>query len=83
MVSRNATLGHGGGAASAKFRRTGGVPGRGGGGTRPRAHLGPCCGRSLGGGVAGVGAQRGQAVAAVASGDAGEGAHIQDKVSCG
>jgi hypothetical protein len=36
----------------------------GGGGARPRAHLGPGGDRSLGGGVASVGARRGQVAAA-------------------
>jgi hypothetical protein len=68
---------------SGQCRRTGGAPGRGGGGTRLRAHLGPCGGRSLGGGVADVGARWGQVAAAVAGGVAGERAHVQDKVPCG
>jgi hypothetical protein len=51
---------------------SGGAFGRGGGGARPRAHLGPCGGRSWGGGVAGEGARRCPAVAAAAGCGSGE-----------
>jgi hypothetical protein len=54
------------------FRRTGGAPGRGGGGARPHAHLGSRGGQSWGREVAGVGARRGPAAAAAACGVAGE-----------
>jgi hypothetical protein len=59
---------------------SGGAPGwvRGRGGLR--AHLGPCGGRRLGGGVTGVGARWWPAVATAAGGATGERAHIQDKV---
>jgi hypothetical protein len=40
------------------FASSGDAFGRGGGGARPRAHLGPCGGRSWGGGVVGEGARR-------------------------
>jgi hypothetical protein len=46
------------------FAGSGGAFGWGGGGARPRAHLGPGGGRSWGGGVAGEGARRRPAVAA-------------------
>jgi hypothetical protein len=54
-----------------------GAFGRGGGGARPRAHLGPGGGRSWGGGVADEGARRRAAVTAAAAwGDGEEGAGL-------
>jgi hypothetical protein len=54
-------------AAPAKFRRASCAPGRGSGGARPHAHLGPEGGWSWGGGAAGAGARRWPAVAAAAA----------------
>jgi hypothetical protein len=48
----------------AKFRRTGRAPGRGNGGARPCAHLGPVGGQCWGGDRAGVGARQKPAEAA-------------------
>jgi hypothetical protein len=59
-------------AAPAKFRRAGRTPGRGSGGARPHAHLGPEGGRSWGGGAAGEGARRWPAAAAAAAQGSGE-----------
>jgi hypothetical protein len=58
--------------APAKFRRAGCAPGRGSGGARPHAHLGPEGGWSWGGGAAGAGARRWPAVAAAAARGSGE-----------
>jgi hypothetical protein len=62
-------------AAPAKSRRAGRAPGRGNGGARPWAHLGPGGDRCWGGEHAGMGAWRGPTeVAAVARGS-DKGAH--------
>jgi hypothetical protein len=60
-------------AAPAEFRRAGRAPGRGSGGARPRAHLGPRDGRSWGGGATRAGARRRLAVAAAVGCGSGEG----------
>jgi hypothetical protein len=57
---------------SPDFADSGGAFGWGGGGARPRAHLGHCGGRSWGGGVAGEGARQGPAVPAAADCGSGE-----------
>jgi hypothetical protein len=54
-------------AALAKSRRAGRAPGRGSGGARPWAHLGPGGDRCWGGVHAGMGAQRGLTAAAAVS----------------
>jgi hypothetical protein len=57
---------------SQDFAGSGGAFSWGGGGARPRAHLGPGGGQSSGGGVAGEGARRWPAVVAVAGCGSGE-----------
>jgi hypothetical protein len=59
-------------AAPAKFERADRAPGRGSGGARPHAHLGPKGGRSWGGGAAIVGARLWPAVAVAAARGSGE-----------
>jgi hypothetical protein len=61
-----------GGRGSPDFAGSGGAFGRGGGGARPRVHLGPYGGRSWGGRVTGEGARRWLAVAAAAGCGSGE-----------
>jgi hypothetical protein len=57
MGAFNRGLGHGEAAAPAEFWRTGRAPGRGSGGARPLAHLGPGDCQSWGGGAVGAGAR--------------------------